>query len=127
MDIEKKDPSSLVEFLQGKYPKYGIDLYYDEKNLASHTQDLVEVIKNLDKLLDVLDEYIKDSQIFVRIHCFNQWIVVRIKADMEQECCFEKKIKDVFCGDLVNIISDEEYQIIKFCYSECAKGEEKLS
>ena len=31
MDIEKKDPSSLVEFLQGKYPKYGIDLYYDEK------------------------------------------------------------------------------------------------
>ncbi len=79
----------------------------------------------MDKLLDVLDEYIKDSQIFVRIHCFNQWIVVRIKADMEQECCFEKKIKDVFCGDLVNIISDEEYQIIKFCYSECAKGEEK--
>ena len=38
-----------------------------------------------------------------------------------------KKLKDVFCGDLVNIISDEEYQIIKFCYSECAKGEEKNS
>ncbi len=116
MEIEENEISRLIRFFQEKHSKCEINFYYDEKNLAYHAQSLVEVMRNLDNLMDVFDECKKNVQIFMRIHFYKQWIIVRIKANIEQLGNVEKEIRKAFYGDLISIVYVREYLIIKLCY-----------
>lgn len=107
----------LTETLQRKYPKCIVELYYDKKNLMMYNQKWEKAIKNLEKLICILNKQKIYSQIFVRVHYFNYWLIVRIKVE-KQDNFMEKEIKKVFCGELISIASDTTHIIIKLCYPE---------
>lgn len=118
MDIEKRRISGTIQFLQEKHTECRIDLYYDERNLVSCIQNLPEIIENLGELIGILERCKINSPIYVRIHGFNQWIIVQMKIEIRQNWGVEKKIREAFGGDLINITYDQKYQIIKLCYSK---------
>lgn len=116
--MEKNELCDLVQFIRKNHPKCSIDIYYDKKNVINNICNLKKNIKNLDEILGICEKHKKNAHIFVRIHCFNCWTIVRIKVDLQQVNCIEKEIRNVFSGDLLNIVFEQQFKVIKLCYSE---------
>lgn len=107
--------TDLVE-LRGKlykqYPKCQLEVYYDWENLVRYDAKIKRNKKKLFSLLSSLCRYKSGIRIYLRIHGYKGWLVVRVSVNTELPCRLEKRLKRK--NGIMSIEKGKSGSVIKF-------------
>lgn len=99
-----------------KYPLCTIEWFYDIQNLQDRDKAMGRIEVKLDKLMEILCFYSKQIHIYIRIHRYKDWYIVRIfiekKLSQELICKIRKQVeKDM--NSIISIVYENQCTIIK--------------
>lgn len=98
---------------ENRCPKGSIEIFYDKENLKKYESRLGFVEKSLVEIVGYLYHHNNAMHLFIRVHGYKQWIVLRISGKI----CLPKEAKVIcreLCGsDICNISMCGDDKIIK--------------
>lgn len=72
--------SEFTEYLENDYPRLNFYLLYSEQNIRKYERNLTNTYNIIEKIFNELCKYNNKADIYLRLHGYKGWIVVRIQG-----------------------------------------------
>jgi len=106
--------SELISFLESDYPQLEVEWIYSESNLIEYGKDLISSCGMLEAIFNEISKFNGHTNIYLRIHGYKSWIVIRIEGNFmfpEKSPVIIKEADKV--NALLNIESEDNSVVIK--------------
>lgn len=102
--------------LHTRFANHKIELLYDKENVKNRFDVFYKCEKILMEVFEYLCKTEKEVHLYLRIHFFREWIVIRIAGNKRLSQDAKKRIKKVSQNGLLTIIEWENGYILKLAF-----------
>lgn len=116
MDIIEKTINNWREDICNQFIGHKIYLYYDQNNFKAYYGAFLGTKETVEGILDCLLKSGTDIQLYLRVHFYKKWTVVRIAGKKRIPPDAEHKIKNLCHGCLLTVADREDGYVMKLAF-----------
>ncbi len=116
MDVIEKTISNWREDICTQFAGHKIHLYYDRNNFKAYYGVFLDTKDTIAGILDCLLKSGTDIQLFLRVHFYKKWTVVRITGQNQIPRDARHKIKDMRHDCLLTVTDSDDGYVIKLAF-----------